>query len=433
MGKTEAGAPKSEKPYSPVQEQGQPTNVPAYPDWAAIQAYYGHGVGLPPYFSSAMASGHALHPYMWGPQPMMTPYGAPYAAIYPHGGLYAHPSVPIGSHTHGHGITSSGTSDNVASLSSMETPAKSSGNKGLGLMKKLKGFDGLAVSTGCGNAENAAGDEAHGVSQSVESGGQGSSDGSDGNTALGGNQMQRKRSCENLTIKGVDESIDIQNTHGVEPIRSSSKSMGVTMAPASVARQPVGTVPLHCMAPGMEFSGPAGLKAKSSAAAIPAVASGVVPAQDRVPSELQPKDERELKRERRKQSNRESARRSRLRKQAETEELATKVESMNVENMTLKNEINRLRENLEKLRREHSALKEKLKDAQLGEAGHTAIQKRESQVGPPVAIENLLSRVNNSGSVSRSAQRESEAHENSTGKLYQLLESKSRPDAVAAG
>lgn len=43
--------------------------------------------------------------------------------------------------------------------------------------------------------------------------------------------------------------------------------------------------------------------------------------------------------------------------QAETEELATKVESMNVENMTLKNEINRLRENLEKLRLEHSALK----------------------------------------------------------------------------
>lgn len=53
----------------------------------------------------------------------------------------------------------------VASPTSMETPAKSSGNKGLGLMKKLKGFDGLAVSTGCGNAENAAGNEAHGVSQ----------------------------------------------------------------------------------------------------------------------------------------------------------------------------------------------------------------------------------------------------------------------------
>lgn len=47
----------------------------------------------------------------------------------------------------------------------METPAKSSGNKGLGLMNKLRGFDGLAVSVGRGIAENAAGDEVHGVSQ----------------------------------------------------------------------------------------------------------------------------------------------------------------------------------------------------------------------------------------------------------------------------
>lgn len=28
-------------------------------------------------------------------QPMMPPYGAPYAAIYAHGGVYAHPGVPI--------------------------------------------------------------------------------------------------------------------------------------------------------------------------------------------------------------------------------------------------------------------------------------------------------------------------------------------------
>ena len=28
-------------------------------------------------------------------QPMMPPYGPPYAAIYSHGGVYAHPAVPI--------------------------------------------------------------------------------------------------------------------------------------------------------------------------------------------------------------------------------------------------------------------------------------------------------------------------------------------------
>lgn len=31
----------------------------------------------------------------FSPQPMMPPYGAPYAAIYAHGGVYAHPGVPL--------------------------------------------------------------------------------------------------------------------------------------------------------------------------------------------------------------------------------------------------------------------------------------------------------------------------------------------------
>lgn len=32
-----------------------------------LQAYYGPRVTLPPYYNSAMASGHAPHPYIWGP------------------------------------------------------------------------------------------------------------------------------------------------------------------------------------------------------------------------------------------------------------------------------------------------------------------------------------------------------------------------------
>lgn len=31
------------------------------------QAYYGPRVNIPPYFNSAVAAGHAPHPYMWGP------------------------------------------------------------------------------------------------------------------------------------------------------------------------------------------------------------------------------------------------------------------------------------------------------------------------------------------------------------------------------
>mmetsp|Transcript_38558 Transcript_38558/g.73858 ORF Transcript_38558/g.73858 Transcript_38558/m.73858 type:complete len:312 (+) Transcript_38558:458-1393(+) len=47
-------------------------------------------------------------------------------------------------------------------------------------------------------------------------------------------------------------------------------------------------------------------------------------------------DEREAKRQRRKQSNRESARRSRLRKQAECEDLGTRVTNLSQENMKLR-------------------------------------------------------------------------------------------------
>lgn len=75
-----------------------------------------------------------------------------------------------------------------------------------------------------------------------------------------------------------------------------------------------------------------------------------------LPSEAWIQNDRELKRERRKQSNRESARRSRLRKQAEAEELAIKVESLKTENMALKSELSRLTDNSERLRVENATL-----------------------------------------------------------------------------
>lgn len=64
------------------------------------------------------------------------------------------------------------------------------------------------------------------------------------------------------------------------------------------------------------------------------VAGGIVNAgsRDIVQSQMWIQDERELKRQRRKQSNRESARRSRLRKQAECDELAQRAEVLKEEN-----------------------------------------------------------------------------------------------------
>uniref|UniRef100_A0A1D1ZDX4 Common plant regulatory factor 1 n=1 Tax=Anthurium amnicola TaxID=1678845 RepID=A0A1D1ZDX4_9ARAE len=181
MGSGEAVTPKTEKQSSSAQEQ---TGVHPYPDWAAMQAYYGPGIAMSPYFGTTVTSGHAPHPYMWGPQPLMPPFGAPYTAIYPHGGVYAHPSAPLGSHA----VVTSTASE--AATTTQETPVKSPSNKDRGLTKKLKGPDGLAVSVGNGKNKNEAGGAAHAESQSTEM--EGSSDGSNGNN----NQTQVKRTLE---------------------------------------------------------------------------------------------------------------------------------------------------------------------------------------------------------------------------------------------
>ncbi|XP_035822492.1 common plant regulatory factor 1-like [Zea mays] len=122
----------------------------------------------------------------------------------------------------------------------------------------------------------------------------------------------------------------------------------------------------------------------------------MVPVHNAVPSDLSVKDERELKREKRKQSNRESARRSRLRKQAETEELATQVESLAAENTSLRSEIGRLTESSEKLRRENSALMVKLKDT----AEPSPSKAAASPSSPRASAENFLSMIDSANAPS---------------------------------
>ncbi|XP_010261473.1 PREDICTED: common plant regulatory factor 1-like isoform X2 [Nelumbo nucifera] len=408
MGNNEAGTPsKSEKASSPAQ-----TSIHGYPDWAAIQAYYGPGVTIPPpYFNSAVASGHPPHPYMWGPpQPLMPPYGAPYAAIYSHGGVYAHPSVSYGSHAHGPGFPPSPVVSEVmvATPLSVEPPAKSLGSKDRGLMKKLR--------VGNDNAEGAAEGASGGLSQSAECGTEGSSDGSDGNTA-GGNKSKGKKSSNCMLSTGMDGKVETQAS--VMPV--AQVNIASSGAAVSLGGKTIGIAPSPGMAPALELRGSPNGKAKASTAT--------------VPSELWLQDERELKRQRRKQSNRESARRSRLRKQAETDELAMKVESLSAENIALRTEINRLTENSEKLKLENAALMEKLKNAEPGETTEMVSNNTETHEDASISTENFLSKVNNSGSVSIDDPRDTEIHENSNSgaKLHQLLESSPRTDTVVAG
>ncbi|KAJ4823117.1 hypothetical protein Tsubulata_046604 [Turnera subulata] len=389
MGNSEEGkSSKSDTSSSPAPPDQ--ANIHVYPDWAAMQAYYGPRVALPPYYNSAVASGHAPHPYMWGPpQPMMPPYGAPYAAIYSHGGVYAHPAVPI-----------------AAAHQGVETPSKSSGNTDQGLMKKLKGFDGLAMSIGNGNGNAESGDGGDGRGTSAET--EGSSDGSNGNSDGG-----RKRSRETTPTAGGDFKTKNQvNQHPGDEMTPSSDKIVVGAGAPAVPGKPVAPIISAGMTTALELR-------NSTSGVAPKIAPTGVPVLP--PSETWLQNERELKRERRKQSNRESARRSRLRKQAETEELAHKVESLTAENVGLKSEINQLAEKAEKLRHENAALTEKLKNGQ------------DLRV-PPVSTENLLSRVNNS--VDGNTGEDGDLYErntNSNAKLHQLLEASPRADAVAAG
>lgn len=403
MGNDEEGkSAKPEKSSPPATpDHASQANIHVYPDWAAMQAYYGPRVALPPYYNSAVASGHAPHPYMWGPpQPMMPPYGTPYAAIYPHGGVYAHPGVPLGSH--GQGVPSSPAA--VIPMS-VETPTKSSGTTEKELVKKIKGFNALAMSIGSGNSEGVSEQR---MSQSFET--EGSSDGSDGNTA-GANQSRRKRSREGTPTTGVEKTEDQANTVSAKDINvASDKALGLAVSPAGMT---VGSV----VSPGMTTA----LELRNSSNLNPVL-----------PSDSWMNNERELKRERRKQSNRESARRSRLRKQAETEELGRKVETLNAENVSLKSELNRLTENSEKLRLENAKLMDKLKNAQLGRTEKIMLNNNDK----PISTENLLSRVNNSGSIDRKTEEENGVYDksaNSGAKLHQLLDTSPRADVVAAG
>ena len=98
----------------------------------------------------------------------------PYAAMYPHGGVYAHPGVTVVSLDDIYILTSLKLQFirrthlcimQAATPAHTDAPAKSSGNSDRGLIKKLKGFDGLAMSIGNANGGSAEGGNENWVSQ----------------------------------------------------------------------------------------------------------------------------------------------------------------------------------------------------------------------------------------------------------------------------
>lgn len=417
MGSSEEG--KCSKPEKLSPSTPDHGNAPMYLDWAALQGYYGHRVAIPPYFNSAVAPGHAPHPYIWGPpQPMMPPpYGAPYAAIYAHGGVYAHTGVPVG--TRANGLDIPPPEALAADSTGMDISGKSSGKEDRGLISRLKGFDGLAMSIGNNNADNGNGKTNNPHSNSMET--DGSSDGS--NAATVGEKS--RRGSRETTPTTADKTTKSHTALAQELERPSKK---VAASPGSAGQVVMGMAVTPNMTTSLDLRSPSIANTKSSPSDVPSLGPPM-------PNEAWTQNERELKREKRKQSNRESARRSRLRKQAETEELAKRVQTLTAENVNLKSEINKLAENSEKLKIENVTLMERLKREKLGQMGEMILGRIEEKGAQPVTTANLLARVDNSDCGDKNGEEGGEGYERSgksRTKLHQLLDASPRTDAVAA-
>lgn len=317
------------KPASSVQEA--PITAVPYPDWSSsMQAYYG-GAAPAAFYASTVAS-PTPHPYMWGGQHhLMPPYGTPmpYPALYPTGGIFAHPGLP----TNPNLAPTTGESERKVPDKKERTPTKKSkGASGSTSAVVVKGAESEKAALSSGN---------DGPSLSDESGVDGSSDASEEDTTNHESAAGKKRSFHQMLADGA-------SAHNNKALNTGN---------------PVVSIPATNLNIGMDYwnASPAGTGSeKVRSNPTDAVAPGAMVVHDGVIPDQWVHDERELKRQKRKQSNRESARRSRLRKQAECEELQGRVDALNNENRTLRDELQRLSEECEKVTSENQSIKEEL-------------------------------------------------------------------------
>ncbi|GBG62507.1 hypothetical protein CBR_g30825 [Chara braunii] len=270
-----------------------------FSDWAAaMQVYYKTGPHPPLH---GYYPGHvAPPPYVWGPQPVMPPYGAP-PHPYFHGGVYHHPAMP--GHApppppppppaYGYGVPAA-----MVDLAVVRPKSAESGEGGATTAVLMHPV-GVAVAPANTVTRPAIG---------LENG----SDGSSGSDAV--DVMERKRKFE---VMMPDPMISRMDHVAIAPAKDGLPCSAVTTTSSESTRLAAG------------------------------LASSTL-------------DEREAKRQRRKQSNRESARRSRLRKQAECEDLGTRVSTLTMENMRLRSEISKARENYNQLAEEQALLQQQI-------------------------------------------------------------------------
>ncbi|KAF6139558.1 hypothetical protein GIB67_015515 [Kingdonia uniflora] len=203
---TPTKASKAPTTTTTIHEQPPSTTRGAvYPDWSQFQAY-----------SLTYASTWLL--LFWGgiepPSSSLhvgasAPYGTPphpYVTMYPHGGLYGHPSMPPGPHPFSPYAMPSPSANPEASGTmpgGVEADAKSSDGKERSPLKRSKNSLGsLNMLTGKNSSEKVktSGASANGVfSQSAESGSEGSSEGSDANSQ---SDSQQKASRGHSSLEG---------------------------------------------------------------------------------------------------------------------------------------------------------------------------------------------------------------------------------------
>ncbi|PKA66235.1 Transcription factor HBP-1a [Apostasia shenzhenica] len=379
MGNGEADPPAKAPKVSGAQEQPSVTSstpaTPVYPDWSTFQAY--SPIPPPGFFHSAVASSPPPHPYVWGAQHLIPPYGTPPPyVVYPHGGIYAHPSMPPGSHPFSPYAVASPNRNVETSISLVpsqgtvpgigEPEGKSSEGKEKSPIKRSKGSLGsLNMITGK-NSElgKTSGASGNGVfSQSGDSGSEASSEGSDANSQNDSPQKGYDTQNSSEAVAHQNGNPAHVNLHGSQNGTNRAQSQPMIGQTMSIIPMPVPAPPIAVTGPttnlniGMDYWS-ANSSLSSVRGKVPATA--VAPMVPGGPSELWMQDERELKRQRRKQSNRESARRSRLRKQAECEELAHRVEVLKEENANLRAEVNKIKKEYEQLLSQNTSLKERI-------------------------------------------------------------------------
>ncbi|KAF3785572.1 bZIP transcription factor 16 [Nymphaea thermarum] len=333
---------KAPKTSSGQEQPSTSSSASAYTDCASFQAYFNpSGTSpIPPagFFHSPMGSSPQAHPYIWGAQQMVPPYGTPppYVAMYSHG-LYGHPSIAQGSHPYSTYMMpfSNGTAESSAGggpeLEGKQRSPIKSAKGGLGNLNTLTGKD---------NDAKASGALANGTpSQSCESGDEDpSTEGSDANSE---NDSQRAptRKQESLSAEEArNENTACSPQCSVTQAQSSQNDAVPAMAIPPVAI----TGPATSLNIGMDYwNGPASAPAAAIQSKVPPPTSSapILPApsmgpHDGVPSEMW--------------------------LQAECEELARRVETLKDENGSLRSELRQLREECEKLKSENDHLTERL-------------------------------------------------------------------------